>query len=98
MMVVRLVTLNKVIEVPAGVEHGLLPDDLPGHADHTAQVGHQPQADPQLGQEVGQRGVLGPGDHHGHPVLHAVVHQEAVPGQVLGVAQARRHVLGEVEE
>ena len=80
MMIVRLVTLNKVIEVPACMEHGLLPDDLPNHAHATAQVGHQGQVDLHLRQEVGQRGVLQPGDHHGHPVLDAVVHQETVPG------------------
>ena len=54
MMILRLVTLNEMIEVPASVEHGLLPDDLPGHADDHAHVGHHDQVDPQLGQEVGQ--------------------------------------------
>ena len=74
-------TLHEVVEVSARLEHGHLPDSLPQETHGHAQPGECPahSADMETRCEPGPGQVLSPGGSHGHPVRHAVVHQETVP-------------------
>ena len=86
-----------MVEVPSSMEHGQLPDDLTSHADQETGVGDNAESSLESREEEVNGRVLQPGDQHGGPVLHAVVHQETVEAEVLRVAESRGDVLGEVE-
>ena len=92
-----LVALHQVVEVPASMEHGQLPDDLTNQADQETGVGDEAETGLELRKEKVDGDKLQPGGQHGRPVLETVVHQEAVKAEVLWVAECRGDVLREVE-